>query len=55
MDKIYIPQIYGKISETLKTEDHEKILTLSERILKSNSKEKEVFQCKIIASINLGK
>jgi signal recognition particle subunit SRP72 len=55
MEKIDIPQIYAQINESLKTEDHEKILTLSEKILKSNPKEKEAFQCKIIALINLGK
>lgn len=55
MEKIDIPQIYTQINESFKTEDHEKILTLSEKILKSDQKEKEAFQCKIIALINLGK
>jgi len=55
MEKIDITQLYTQINESLKTEDHEKILSLSEKILKSNQKEKEAVQCKIIALINLGK
>lgn len=55
MEKIDIPQIYTQINESFKTEDHEKILTLSEKILKANPKEKEAFQCKLIALLNLGK
>jgi len=55
MEKIDIPQIYTQINESFKTEDHEKILILSDKILKANPKEKEAFQCKLIALLNLGK
>ncbi len=55
MEKIDIAQTYTEIDEAIIKEDHEKILSLSEKILKSDPKEKEAFQCKIIALLNLSK
>jgi signal recognition particle subunit SRP72 len=55
MEKIDIGQTYAEIDLAIANEDHEKILTLSEKILKSDPKEKEAFSCKIISLINLSK
>jgi signal recognition particle subunit SRP72 len=55
MEKIDIPQIYSEINDAMRNEDHEAVNQLADRILKSSPKEKEAFQCKIIALINLSK
>jgi signal recognition particle subunit SRP72 len=55
MEKIDIPQTYTEIDEAIIKEDHEKVLSLSEKIIKFDPKEKEAFQCKIIALLNLSR
>lgn len=55
MEKIDIGQIYTEINEAIKSDDHEKVLSLSDKILKSDPKEKEAFQTKLTAMTNLSR
>jgi len=57
MDKIDFQQIYSEIKNSINIDDHEKIVQLCDKILKSSNEknEKEAFHCKIIALINLGR
>jgi signal recognition particle subunit SRP72 len=55
MEKIDIGQTYAEIDEAIFKEEHERVLTLSEKILKADPKEKEAFQCKMISLLNLSK
>jgi len=55
MEKIDIPTVYTEIKQAISLDEHDKILTLSDKILKQDPKEKEAFNCKIIALINLSK
>jgi len=54
VEKVDIQITYSEIQEAIQKEDHEKVLTLAEKILRSDPKEKEATQCKLIALINLG-
>ncbi len=54
VDKLDIPTTYSEINEAIAKEDHEKVVLLSDKILRANPKEMEAFQCNIIALINLG-
>lgn len=51
--KIDIPQLYADIDRAINEDDHEKVLNISEDIIKSDPKEKQAVECKIIALINL--
>lgn len=55
VEKIDIPSLFSEIDTAIKTEDHETVLNLSEKILKADPKDKEAMQCKIISLINLSK
>jgi signal recognition particle subunit SRP72 len=55
MEKIDIGKTYSEIEEAINLEDHEKVLQLAEKILKSSPKEGEALQCKLVSLINMGK
>ena len=55
MEKIDIPTVYSEVKQAISLEEHDKVLLLCEKILKTDVKEKEAFTCKIIALINLSK
>jgi signal recognition particle subunit SRP72 len=55
MEKIDIPATYSDLFDAIKNEEHENVLSFSEKILKTDPKDKEAFQCKIISLINLSK
>jgi signal recognition particle subunit SRP72 len=55
VEKIDIPNIFSEINEAIGIDDHEKALSLSDRILKVDPNDKEAFQCKVIALINLSR
>jgi signal recognition particle subunit SRP72 len=55
VEKIDISTFFTEINEAIKAEDHEKVLTLSDKILKIDPSDKEAFQCKIISLINLSR
>jgi signal recognition particle subunit SRP72 len=55
VEKIDISTIFTEIDEAIKIDDHEKVLSLSDKILKVDAKDKEAFQCKVIALINLSR
>ena len=54
VEKLDIHQTYSEINEAIEKEDHQRILNLSEKILKADPKEKEAFQCRMISLVNLG-
>lgn len=53
VEKIDIPQTYAEINQAIENDDHSKVVALSDKILRNNSKESEALQCKLIALINL--
>ena len=56
VEKLDIPSTYSEINEAIQRENHEKVLQLSDKLLKqTNNTETEAFSCKVTSLINLGR